>query len=193
MKRILILIAVAATLVVLQLTRPDNPGPGNDCELITAGIIRQPGNASTSVVLLLAGGVLAYSMQRSRRKIGIGLLIAGTASAFAHTTLHPWASTADGVAASIAVVLGVLALTSATIRRQLMIAAAVLGTAAITLWVLSRSGRPLCDPDAMFTGHAGWHVLITLAAIVAAASLTDRRGQAEAPTSPTLESDHGPS
>ncbi len=193
MKRILIVIAVAAIFVILQFTRPDNPGPGNDCELITVGILRQPGNASTSLVLLLAGGALAYSIQRSRRKIGVGLLIAGTASAFAHTTLHPWALAADGVAASIAVVLGVLALTSATIRPRLMIVAAVLGSGAIALWVLSRSGRPLCDPDAILTGHAGWHVLIALAAIVAAASLTDRQGPAEAPTSPTLDADHGPS
>jgi hypothetical protein len=184
---------MAATLVTLQLTRPDNPGPGNDCELIGAGILRQPGNASTSLVLLLAGVVLGYSAQRSRRTIGVGLLIAGTASALAHTTLHPWALAADGVAASIAVVLGVLALTSATIRPRLMILATVLGSAAIALWVLSRSGQPLCDPDAMFTGHAGWHVLITLTAIVAATSLSDRRRPAEAPTSPTLDTDHGPS
>lgn len=193
MKRALIVIAVAVTLVVLQVTRPDIPGPGNDCELIIAGIIRQPGNASTSVMLFLAGVVLTHSMHRARRMIGVGLLIAGTAAALAHTTLHPWALTADGIAASIAVVLGVLALTSATIRPKLMVAAAVLGAAAITLWVLSRSGGPLCDPDAILTGHAGWHLLVTLAAIVAAASLTDSGVPAEAPTRPTLDAGHGPS
>jgi len=121
------------------------------------------------------------------------MVIAGTASAVAHATLHPWALAADGVAAVIAVVLGVLALRGATIRPRLMIAAAVLGTAAITLWALSRSGRPLCDPDTMFTGHAGWHVLIALAAMVAAASLADRTRPAEDSSRSTLDADHGPS
>ena len=121
------------------------------------------------------------------------MLIAGTASTFAHATLHPWALAADGVAAVIAVVLGLLALRGATVRPRLMMAAAGLGTAAITLWVLSRSGRPLCDPDATFTGHAGWHILIALAAVVAAASLADRRSPAEDSSRSTLDADHGPS
>ena len=192
-KRVLIVIAVAATLVVLQVTRPDIPAPGSDCEPVAAGILRQPGNASTSVVLLLAGVILAHSLHRARRMIGFGLLIAGTAAALAHTTLHPWAFAADGVAAVIAVGLGVLALPGAIIRPRLMVAAVVLGAAAITLWALSRSGGPLCDPDAILTGHAGWHLLVTLAAIVAAASLTDSGVPAEAPTRPTLDAGHGPS
>ena len=193
MKRALIVIVAATTLVALQMTRPDHPGPGSDCELVTAGILRQPGNASTAVVLLLAGVALAYSPQMSRRRMGAGMTIAGTASVFAHATLHPWALAADGVATISAVVLGVLALRDATIRPRLMIAAAVLGTAAITLWVLSRSGRPLCNSDAMFTGHAGWHVLIALAAMVAAASLADRTRPAEDSSRSTLDADHGPS
>ena len=193
MKRTLVVIVAAAILAVLQMTRPDQPGSGSDCELVTAGVFRQPGNASTAVVLLLAGVVLFYSTQISRRRMGAGMAVAGTASAFAHTTLHPWALAADGVAAVIAIVLGVLALREATIRPRLMIAAAILGSAAITLWVLSRSGRPLCDPDAMFTGHAGWHVLIALAAMVAAASLVDRTSPAEESSRSTLDADHGPS
>ena len=193
MKRILIVIAVAVTLFVLEVTRPDNPGPGNDCEAISTGLIRQPGNASTSVVLLLAGGVLARSVHKTRRLIGFALLITGTTSMLAHTTLHPWALTTDGLAVVIALVLGVLAVTGATIRPLLMIAAAVVGAAAISLWVLSRSGRPLCDPDAMLTGHAGWHVLVALAAVVAAASLADRGTRAKHPTRPTLNTGHGPS
>ena len=187
------MIVAAAILAVLHVTRPDQPGPGSDCELVTAGIFRQPGNASTAVVLLLAGVVLFYSTQISRRRMGAGMAVAGTASAFAHTTLHPWALAADGVAAVIAIVLGVLALRDATIRPRLMIAAAILGSAAITLWVLSRSLRPLCDPGAIFTGHAGWHLLIALAATVAAASLADRTSPAKDPSRSTLDSDHGPS
>jgi hypothetical protein len=192
-KRTLVVIVAAAILAGLQMTRPDQPGPGSDCELVTNGIFRQPGNASTAVVLLLAGVVLFYSTQISRRRMGAGMAVAGTASTFAHTTLHPWALAADGVAVVISIVLGVLALREATIRPRLMIAAAILGSAAITLWVLSRSGRPLCDPDAIFTGHAGWHVLIALAAMVAAASLADRTSRAEDSCRSTLEADHGPS
>lgn len=177
MKRILAVIAVVGLAVILHVTRPDFPGPGGDCELVGAGIARQPGNAATSLVLVVAGLALARSGQTSRRLIGAGVLLAGVSSTLAHATLHPVALTADGVAVTGALLLGALAVARSTVRVRRLATAAALGAGSVALWGLSRSGGLLCDPDGILTGHAAWHVLVAIAALIAASSLTDREAR----------------
>mmetsp|Transcript_17022 Transcript_17022/g.26349 ORF Transcript_17022/g.26349 Transcript_17022/m.26349 type:complete len:337 (+) Transcript_17022:340-1350(+) len=52
--------------------------------------------------------------------------------------------------------------TSATDLRLLL---GAIGTAglAIIIWIPSKTGGPLCDPDSLFQGHAVWHVLCAIA------------------------------
>ncbi len=168
------MIAVVAVAVILHVTRPDVPAPGSDCEPITAGLLRQPDNTATSIALIVIGLVLVRSTHTSRRLVGVGVLLAGVSSTLAHATLHPMALAADGATVVAALVLGVVAVTRSTIRPWRLTAAVLLGAGAIALWALSRSGRPLCDPDALVTGHAAWHGLVALAALMGALSLTDR-------------------
>lgn len=40
-----------------------------------------------------------------------------------------------------------------------LLAALVAFGVAIVIWALSATGRPLCDPDSVFQGHAVWHLL----------------------------------
>lgn len=46
---------------------------------------------------------------------------------------------------------------------RLLIAVAVLLTAAGIINILGRTGGPICDPDSYFQGHAFWHVLTATA------------------------------
>jgi len=173
-KRTFAVVAVVATAMVLHVTRPDVPPPGSDCEHIAAGALRQPDNAATSMALIFTGLALSGSAQTSRRLVGSGVLLAGVASTLAHATLHPVALAADGAAVAAALLLTALALARSRVQPWRIAAAVFLGAGASTLWILSRSGRPLCDPGAFVNGHAVWHVLVALAAVVGALSLTDR-------------------
>lgn len=187
------MVAVVAVAVILHVTRPDAPPPGHDCEPIAAGVLRQPDNAATSTVLIVVGLVLSGSAQSSRRLIGLGVFLAGTSSTVAHVTLHSVALAADGVAVVAALLLAALAVSRSSIRPWPATAAAFLGVGAITLWALSRSGRPLCVPEAFVNGHAVWHLLVALVALIGALSLTDRNDSAKPPTRSTLSDGHGSS
>jgi hypothetical protein len=48
-------------------------------------------------------------------------------------------------------------------RTAWYIASLALTASAITLFVLGRTGAPLCDPESLLQGHAVWHVLAALA------------------------------
>jgi Ca2+/Na+ antiporter len=49
------------------------------------------------------------------------------------------------------------------VRTTWYIASLALTASAIALFVLGRTGAPLCDPESLFQGHALWHVLAALA------------------------------
>ena len=51
-----------------------------------------------------------------------------------------------------------------TIRRRWAVAALALFLAAFAVWIPSRSGGALCDPDSWIQGHAVWHLLCAAAA-----------------------------
>lgn len=46
-----------------------------------------------------------------------------------------------------------------TIRAWWYIASLVAIVAALVMFVLGRTGAPLCDPDSLFQGHGMWHLL----------------------------------
>jgi hypothetical protein len=47
--------------------------------------------------------------------------------------------------------------------RRWLIAAAILFLVAFAIWIPSRTGGPLCDPQSLLQGHAIWHLLDALA------------------------------
>ena len=47
----------------------------------------------------------------------------------------------------------------APIRTRWVIAGWACFAAAFALWIPSRTGGPLCDPDSLLQGHAAWHLL----------------------------------
>ena len=40
------------------------------------------------------------------------------------------------------------------------------GAVAVTLYTLTRTGAPLCRPESVLQGHAGWHVLTATALVL---------------------------
>ena len=53
---------------------------------------------------------------------------------------------------------------NASIRTGWVIGAVLAFLAAFAIWLPSRSGGPLCDPDSWLQGHSAWHLLCAVAA-----------------------------
>lgn len=171
------MIIVATTGIALHFTRPDAPDPGGDCEAISAGLLRQPGN-TLSALLMLGAGMLIFGMGgRRRRLLGSGIAAAGAGSTLLHATMHPIAGWLDGIGTVFAVASVIVALvgTSPEVSRLLLAAAVAAGGGLI--WVGSRTGQVWCDPQAIVGGHAVWHAMVALSAVITASSITTSTSQ----------------
>jgi hypothetical protein len=150
-----------------------------DCERIRPGPLGQPANAVTSLAFVAA----AVPVWRWSRRPGRGAWAAvATASAFeglGSVAYHgpggrvsKWLHDA-GLVALLAAAGGVAA-TDPDVLRRPRPAPLLLATAAVALHALSRTGRPLCRPDARVQGHAAFHLLAAAALVAAARPARDR-------------------
>ena len=74
-----------------------------------------------------------------------------------------------GLAHDGSIVLFLVLMTRVAWQRRLPrppLVAVVVAGVGITIYLLSRTGRPLCRPDSLFQGHAAWHVLTAIACAV---------------------------
>jgi hypothetical protein len=141
--------------------RPNEPTAGSDCELLSMGLLREPVTAISSVVIVVAGWVVA----RHRVAPGVTLLLAGAASVASHATAHPTARALDGVLAVAALAVIVGSILSDRPDRTRLGVAVVFGSIGIVIWVLTRTGAALCDVVGPW-GHATWHLLVATAVVV---------------------------
>jgi hypothetical protein len=144
------------------MARPDSPTVGSDCEVLVAGVLREPVAAVSSLAITAAGWVIA----RHRAIPGVALLLAGLASLAAHGTAHPTARVLDGIAAGVAAAAVVWSVVTDRPDRKSLGPGILIGLVAVAVWLLTRTGAPLCDAVGAW-GHAAWHVLVAAAAVAA--------------------------
>lgn len=170
------LAAAGAITVALHATRPADPGSSSDCEAIGEGLLRQPANTLSALALVAVGVGLATSIGRPKRLVGIGAATAGTTSALAHATFHPVALTADAVGVIVALLfVGGGVVTADSLDWLPVGSAGALAAIGVAVWAFSRTGGPLCNPDAAIGGHAVWHLLAAAATGFAAFGMPGRR------------------
>lgn len=140
----------------------------SDCERIRPGLLAQPVNAVSSMAFAVAAVPIwrASGGKRSWRAVAVAAAFAGAGSVAYHgpggrlgKALHDWSIT------------GLVATTAGAVARSRSgrVVPAQWSTPALTMAVAvalhatSRTGGPLCRPDSLVQGHAGWHVLAAVA------------------------------
>jgi hypothetical protein len=147
-----------------------HPGPhmpvlafgGSDCEAFHAGWLGQPVNALSSLAYVAAAVWVVRRGGPAGPAAALGLVGAG--SVLYHGPMPPGAGLLhDG---SIAALLAATAVVGWRRRRLPWPPATAVLTlgAAVAVYVLTRTGAPLCRPSSWVQGHGAWHVLTAVAA-----------------------------
>jgi len=132
-----------------------------DCELIRDGLIGQPVNAFSSLAFAVVAAWLGLARPRSTlRSLGSGaLLLVGVGSVWFHAD---GASLVHDIGLLLVVFTSLLALWRArNVHSAIGVCFVVTG---FFIWLASRSGGLLCDPQSLLQGHALWHVLAAVGA-----------------------------
>ena len=154
---------------------------GADCELVSGGWLAQPVNAWSSLAYAAAALWVGARRQDAVGALGAAALVLAALGSFAYHGPQPrWAEGVHDV--SVVVLLGAVAVALVVEGRRrgrwapppLALAAVAVGLA---LYVLGRTGGPLCSPSSVIQLHAGWHV----ATAVAAAAIVGRGCRGPAP------------
>ncbi|MGV3759131.1 MAG: hypothetical protein ACO1PW_06245 [Actinomycetota bacterium] len=144
-----------------------------DCERIRPGLVGQPANTLTSLAFAVAAVPVWRWSRRPGRRAWATVAGASAFEGLGSVAYHgPGGRLSKGVhdaglVALLAAAGGVAATDPGPFRRPRPLPLA-LGAGAVALHALSRTGRPLCRPDAPLQGHAArrWKAA---AALVAAA------------------------
>ncbi len=137
---------------------------GSDCELVRDAVLGQPANAVSSLAYVVAA---AYLLRRGGpRAPAVALAAVGVASFLYHGPMPAGAEVLhDGALAALAVAVGLVAWRRRPLPPPrppvLALVALAVGVAAN---LLTRTGAPLCRPESLAQGHAGWHVLTAVGA-----------------------------
>ena len=137
---------------------------GSDCELVRDAVLGQPANALSSLAYVVAAAYLLR--RRGPRAPAVALAAVGVASFLYHGPMPAGAEVMhDGSLMALAVALGVAAWGRRGLPRPpaLALGSLAVGVAAN---LLTRTGAPLCRPESLVQGHAGWHVLTAVGAAV---------------------------
>jgi hypothetical protein len=135
---------------------------GADCELVGGGWLAQPVNAWSSLAYLAAAGFVASRRRDAVAVLGaIALVLVGVGSFAYHGPQPGWAGPLHD--ASIVVLLGIV-LFAVGRRGPPPPVAVVALLAGGLLYVMGRTGAPLCSPSSVVQLHAGWHVATAVAA-----------------------------
>lgn len=99
-----------------------------------------------------------------QRRVEWLLVIAGTAAFSAVLVIAPGITNVLTILVSAVLVVSHLQLKrTGVIKRSWWIASLVAMALAVALFLLGRTGGPLCDPESLFQGHALWHALSAVA------------------------------
>jgi hypothetical protein len=122
----------------------------------------QPANTLSSLAYVVAG---VYVLRRGGPRapaLALALAAVGVGSFLYHGPMPPGAELVhDGSIVALAAVVPI------TWRhrpwRRPSALALVAGTTAVAVYVLTRTGAPLCRPGSLLQGHAAWHILTATA------------------------------
>ncbi len=143
-----------------------------DCEATRPGLVGQPANTVSSLAFVVASLPIARAARRRGRPAWMAVAVAPAVEGLGSVAYHgpggTWSKRLhDGGLVALVGALGV-----AVGREERPLAGrpvtAALGTAAVALHALSRTGGPLCSCRSPLQGHAVFHVLAA-AALAAAA------------------------
>ena len=108
-----------------------------------------------ALVALNLTGVLGWKSRRT-------WVVFGLSSGVVMAILLVWPESTNIVAGVVVLAIvgvDILVHRSTSIRQRWWIASVVTMGLAVVLFVLGRTGGPLCDSESIFQGHALWHVL----------------------------------
>jgi hypothetical protein len=135
---------------------------GSDCEALRDGWLGQPMNSLSSLAYVAAGIYVARTEQAA---FGVSLIALGAGSVLYHGPMPSGAGLAhDGSIVLFLVLMARFAWQRRLPRPPLL--AIVVAVVGITIYLPSRTGRPLCRPNSLIQGHAAWHVLTAIACAV---------------------------
>jgi hypothetical protein len=133
---------------------------GSDCEALRDGLLAQPMNSLSSLAYVVAGAYVAR--KGGRAAPAVALVAVSVGSVLYHGPMPPGA----GIAHDASLVCFSATVVHAAWRHRLprpTSVAVVAAAAGITVYLLARTGAPLCRPDSLLQGHAAWHVFTAVA------------------------------
>lgn len=137
-----------------------------DCERIRPGLIGQPANTVSSAAFVLAAVPLLRASRRPRGRAWAAVAAAAALEGIGSIGYHG----PGGRASKLVHDLGLVALVATTAtalatdpEARVRPRAAVLGTLALALHALSRTGGPLCACNSPLQGHALFHLVAAAA------------------------------
>jgi hypothetical protein len=135
---------------------------GSDCEALQEGLLGQPVNAVSSLAYVAAG---LWVLRRGGPAVpAVALGLVGVGSVLYHGPMPPGARLAhDGSIIALAGAAAVVAWRRRRVPRPPLLGVAALG-GAVAVYLLTRTGAPLCRPSSLLQGHGAWHVLTAVAA-----------------------------
>lgn len=143
-----------------------------DCERIRPGWIAQPANTASSLAFVAVGVPIVRRARRAGRRAWVAVGVAAIAAGVGSVAYHGPGGRASRWVHDLGVDALALALPVAVgldgSARRLSPRTVTLAAVAVAAHTLTRTGRPLCDPDARLQGHAVFH-LVAAAAVASAA------------------------
>jgi hypothetical protein len=121
----------------------------------------QFGHDVTFLVTVWFVAVINLSEARGwRRSVEWGIFTVGAVAISVVLVLSPGVTNVLMVATVIALVVSdVMLRRKGHIRRWWYVASLAAIVVAVVMFLLGRTGAPLCDPDSLFQGHGVWHLL----------------------------------
>lgn len=134
-----------------------------DCEALSDGLLLQPINTWSSLGFLVAAAVV---WRFGHRPGAAFIALAGAGSIWFHASASDLATVVHDIGVSAAALAGIWQLVTRIRSGQVPYVAITVFAVGVVIWSQSRTGGPLCQPDALLQWHAVWHVLAAWAYVV---------------------------
>lgn len=141
-----------------------------DCETVVGGWLGQPSNSLSSLAYIIAALAVVAAVIRHRHRM-IGYVLAGSLGlvGLGSFLFHGTGTQPGDLLHTVSIPLLLLSvIATAFVSREQAVRMAwppmILFGVGLAVYLFSRTGGPLCDPDSLLQGHAAWHVLSAAAA-----------------------------
>ncbi len=141
-----------------------------DCERIRPGLVAQPANTLSSLAYIVAGMIIARRAHRDGgrfKRHRLAVAVAAVATGAGSVAYHgPGGRCSKRLHDGALVALGLAVAARKRAGQALSPAASGVVAAASVIHAASRTGRPLCNPNSRFQGHALWHLATAIALVI---------------------------